>query len=77
MLFKVTNEALAALLHGRKDEGHPEDQVMRVIWDEDDVAFELDKRLNTRQASKPKPQACGLARVDGQSSVMDGLPFCG
>ena len=25
-----------------KDEGHPEDQVMRVIWDEDDVAFELD-----------------------------------
>ena len=42
MLFKVTNEALAALLHGRKDEGHPADQVMRVIWDEDDVAFELD-----------------------------------
>ena len=25
-----------------EDEGHPEDQVMRVIWDEDDVAFELD-----------------------------------
>ena len=42
MLFKVTDEALAALLHGRKDEGHPEDQVMRVIWDEDDLAFELD-----------------------------------
>ena len=42
MLFKVTDEALAALLYGRKDEGHPEDQVMREIWDEDDVAFELD-----------------------------------
>ena len=42
MLFKVTDEALAALLHGRKVEWHPEDQVMRVICDEDDVTFELD-----------------------------------
>ena len=42
MLFKVTDEALAALHHGRVDEGHPDDQVMRVMWDEDDLAFELD-----------------------------------
>ena len=42
MLFKVTDAALDALLQGRRDEGHPSDQVMRVIWDGDDLAFELD-----------------------------------
>ena len=43
MLFSVTDAALEALLHGRIDEGHPSGQVMRVIWDGDDLAFELDE----------------------------------
>ena len=42
MLFKVTDAALAALLQGRVDEDHPSDMVMRVIWDEEELAFELD-----------------------------------
>ena len=43
MLFNVTNEALEALLHGRVSEGHPSGQVMRVIWDGDELAFEMDE----------------------------------
>ncbi len=42
MLFKVTDAALAALLQGRRDEDHPSDKVMRVIWDEEELSFELD-----------------------------------
>lgn len=43
MLFNVTSAALEALLHGRISEGHPSGQVMRVIWDDEDLAFELDE----------------------------------
>ena len=43
MLFNVTNAALEALLDGRVSESHPTGQVMRVIWDGDDLAFEMDE----------------------------------
>ncbi len=43
MLFNVTSAALEALLHGRISEGHPSGQVMRVIWDGDELVFELDE----------------------------------
>ncbi len=43
MLFRVTEAALEALLEGRIAENHPSGQVMRVIWDGDDLAFEMDE----------------------------------
>ena len=42
MFFTVTEAALEDLLKGRRREQHPDSQVMRVVWLDDDYAFKLD-----------------------------------